>query len=289
MVTFALSCSLALCFTLKNSSPGLGSLLGLMVWNVLPGHQGSSTGCETPSTPRPRFEACCVRVTPHSCNPRFCRPWTGYYSAARCVCHFVLLRGWHMERWSCVGKRNTVRGKYQPVLLLKVDTHDDEAASSWKAGGRMAKWPQMSSHLDPPVVTQRPDPPSNTLTFAAQLDAGNVFGPFCYQTSNGRRVNEARRAAAPSAEPLIHMQVLWSRRRGTKRIPWIAPSLSFEMMKPGGWVELKLASLMDRRLRLVFPASATKHLSLFLTDKAWHLSALDLKRGALFHNMTDAD
>lgn len=40
--------------------------------------------------------------------------------------------------------------------------------------------------------------------------------------------------------------------------------------------------------QISFRACATKHLSLFLWYKTWHLSAFDLQRSALFHNMSSS-
>lgn len=66
----------------------------------------------------------------------------------------------------------------------------------------------------------------------------------------------------------------------------ICLSLSFEMMKPVHWAELKLGGLMDHRLRLVF-GQVPQNICLYLWwTKTWHLGALDLQRGTLFYNVS---
>lgn len=162
------------------------------------------------------------------------------------------------------------------------------------------------SHLDPVAEPERAvsrrrlsRPVRNTFKYVNICSPAGHWGHCGQFDPSGakppavaRCLNKARCAAVASqhlAQTLIHIQTLWSHRRGTKRIPWIAPSLSFwnDETSPLRGVETRRRD--GSPAWISFQASATKHLSLFLMDKTWHLSALDLQRCTLLHNTADAD
>lgn len=123
----------------------------------------------------------------NSCIQCFSNCGQAIIQAMRCVCPFVLLRGWHIW-WSWVGLKTPKRNKYWPVLLLKVDTHSPNSPHHKRLGKNskmtlqiikchhiwtLSQWEsQRWCHVEA-CPTLCPTP-SNMLTFVAQLDTGNI-------------------------------------------------------------------------------------------------------------------
>lgn len=88
---------------------------------------------------------------------------------------------------------------------------------------------------------------------------------------------------------LFRIRTPWSGRHESKGSQEFTLSLSFEMLKPVHCAGLKLAGRGDGSPpEISFRARATKHPSLFLSYKAWHLCAFDLQRSPLFHNISSS-
>lgn len=236
----------------------------------------------------------------------FLQPRAGYYSDMHCVCHLVLFM------WVAHGAVILCRKKRGLKSPVRINT-GQSCCWTWtrtcwfrlimKGWERCKITPQI-----PNVITSGPchrareswchadacpalcATPLNMLTFAAQQDTGDsltLLVPNLQQC-----FSKARRAAValqPLAKTLIQIQMLWSHRRGAKRIPRITLSLSFWNDETGPLRDVETRRRDGSPAWISFQASATKHLSLFLMDKTWHLSALDLQRCTLFHNTADAD
>lgn len=173
------------------------------------------------------------------------------------------------------GLKTPKRNKYWPVLLLKVDTHSLISPHH----KRLGKNSKMTLQIEN-AITSGPCHGERELVSRGGLSHSvpntfeyvNICSPAGHWepptvAAAFTRPSVLQWAPSTSTHPLIEMQTLWSRRRGTKRILWVTLSLSFEMMKPVRWVELKLVGLMDRQLRLVCRQVAQNICLYFLQTK----------------------
>lgn len=216
------------------------------------------TGSETPSATFLCFKAYCVsvgRTAVFHVSPTVDRLLFKPVCLSLCfvtwVAHMVVLRRGKS------GLKTPKRNKYWPVLLLKVDTHSLICPHHKRLGKNSKMTTQIqNANTSGPChserkragVTQRLVPLCGQhLWICSHLQPSWTLG-----TSSCGCCSSKAQCAAFSTDPLIQKQMLWSRGRGTKRILWVTLSLSFEMMKPVRWVELKLVGLTDRQLRLVF-------------------------------------